>query len=152
MTTDAKDKSKNFQEGVSELLWESLARDPDHSDLRLTGWGYKTKQGLAACVADLLCRTSDEARPHHTPGNWRHVGHKIIGPNNELVASIGAAASPQAAQANGCLIRTSPRLLLALEATIPILAHRHYHGNDANDSVLDIYDIASVAIKEAVTQ
>lgn len=35
---------------VVNLLWDSLKRDPEHTDRRETGWGTKTKEGLAACV------------------------------------------------------------------------------------------------------
>lgn len=37
-------------EGVIDLLWDSLKRDPEHADRRQTGWGTKTKVGLIACV------------------------------------------------------------------------------------------------------
>ncbi len=35
---------------VTELLWDYLPKDPDHSDRRKTGWGTKTKIGLVACI------------------------------------------------------------------------------------------------------
>lgn len=41
------DKQKTV---VVDLLWDSLKRDPEHLDRRQTGWGTKTKEGLAACI------------------------------------------------------------------------------------------------------
>ncbi len=37
-------------EAVVHLLWNSLRGDPEHLDRRQTGWGTKTKEGLAACI------------------------------------------------------------------------------------------------------
>ena len=41
-------------EAVAALLWDYLKRDPDHEDRRQTGYGTKTKQGLALSVARAL--------------------------------------------------------------------------------------------------
>ena len=41
-------------EAVATLLWDYLKRDPDHKDRRQTGYGTKTKQGLALSVARAL--------------------------------------------------------------------------------------------------
>ena len=38
------------EQKVIDLLWDSLKRDPEHKDRRVTGWGTKTKQGLVACI------------------------------------------------------------------------------------------------------
>ena len=41
----------NTEEKIIELLWDYLeAKNPEHKDQKLTGWGTKTKQGLVACI------------------------------------------------------------------------------------------------------
>jgi hypothetical protein len=35
---------------IVELLWDSLRRDPEHKDRRVTNWGTKTMVGLAASI------------------------------------------------------------------------------------------------------
>jgi hypothetical protein len=41
---------KKREQEICDLLWDSLARDPEHPDRRCTGWGTKTKKGLVACL------------------------------------------------------------------------------------------------------
>jgi hypothetical protein len=53
---DAKNKIYTKEErdaAIVELLWDSLKRDPEHRDRRQTGWGTKTKTGLAACLDNI---------------------------------------------------------------------------------------------------
>ena len=38
------------QRDIIDLLWDYLPKHEQHSDRRLTGWGYKSKQGLIASV------------------------------------------------------------------------------------------------------
>jgi len=38
---------------IAEVFWDCLKRDPDHKDRRMTTWGSKTRQGLAATVRRL---------------------------------------------------------------------------------------------------
>lgn len=35
---------------ILNLLWESLKRDPEHTDRRQTAWGTKTQAGLVASL------------------------------------------------------------------------------------------------------
>jgi hypothetical protein len=50
---------------IVTLLWDSLKRDPEHKDRRVTGWGTKTKVGLiASCRAALIEeKTESEVTP-----------------------------------------------------------------------------------------
>ncbi len=49
-------------EAVVDLLWDSLKRDPEHSDRRQTSWGTKTKEGLAACVERIATTPAIEVK------------------------------------------------------------------------------------------
>jgi hypothetical protein len=49
-------------EEIIELLWESLKRDREHKDRRLTGWGTKTKVGLVACVERIFTQPLQGAK------------------------------------------------------------------------------------------
>lgn len=42
--------TREQKNAVMDLLWDSLKRDPKHSNRRQTGWGTKTKVGLCACI------------------------------------------------------------------------------------------------------
>jgi len=42
------------EKAIAELLWDYLKKDPEHKDRRQTGWGTKTKIGLAASVARII--------------------------------------------------------------------------------------------------
>ena len=41
-------------EAIAALLWDYLKKDPEHKDRRQTGWGTKTKLGLALSVQAAL--------------------------------------------------------------------------------------------------
>jgi hypothetical protein len=43
---------------IEALLWDSLKRDPEHKDRRVTGWGTKTLTGLIASVRR-VCGVND---------------------------------------------------------------------------------------------
>ena len=43
-----------IQADVVDLLWDYLKRDPEYKDRRMTGWGTKTKEGLAACIRSIV--------------------------------------------------------------------------------------------------
>ena len=46
--------SQAFIDKVADLLWDCLTKSLDHPDRRHTGWGTKTKEGLAACVLRIV--------------------------------------------------------------------------------------------------
>jgi len=50
------------------LLWDSMKRDPEHKDRVRTGWGTKTKQGLCACIENII---TDETLQDPLEGNMR---------------------------------------------------------------------------------
>ena len=51
---DNKDVTEKQIKALTELLWDYLKRDPDNKDRRRTGWGTKTKLGLARSVQAAL--------------------------------------------------------------------------------------------------
>lgn len=53
--------AETIEDRVAELLWDYLKRDPEHKDRRRTGWGTKTKQGLAACILRIVREADEEA-------------------------------------------------------------------------------------------
>ena len=46
--------TQGFIDKVADFLWENMERDPENADRVRTGWGTKTKQGLAACVLRIV--------------------------------------------------------------------------------------------------
>jgi hypothetical protein len=42
------------QQAIVDLLWDYLKRDPEHKDRRQTGFGTKTKLGLALSVERIV--------------------------------------------------------------------------------------------------
>jgi hypothetical protein len=42
------------KEAILELLWDYLKKDPKHKDRVKTGWGTKTKIGLANCIERIV--------------------------------------------------------------------------------------------------
>lgn len=50
-----------LEKELAELLWPYLKRSPGYPDRRMTGWGDKTKQGLAASILRIIHEAEDEA-------------------------------------------------------------------------------------------
>lgn len=48
--------TKEQDQELIDLLWDSLKRDPENKDRRQTGWGTKTKIGLCACIERIAVR------------------------------------------------------------------------------------------------
>jgi len=42
------------QQAIVDMLWDSMKRDPEHKDRRVTSWGTKTKLGLARSIESLF--------------------------------------------------------------------------------------------------
>ena len=52
-------ETTKLEAAIADLLWDYLKRDPEHKDRRMTGFGTKTKKGLALSVARIV-RECDE--------------------------------------------------------------------------------------------
>jgi hypothetical protein len=50
--------ARSIDADIEALLWDSLKRDPEHKDRRVTGWGTKTLTGLIASVRR-VCGVND---------------------------------------------------------------------------------------------
>jgi len=42
------------QTELFELLWDSLQNAPKHKNVKRTGWGFKSKTGLVACIERII--------------------------------------------------------------------------------------------------
>ena len=42
------------QQAIVDMLWDSMKRDTEHKDRRVTSWGTKTKLGLARSIESLF--------------------------------------------------------------------------------------------------
>jgi hypothetical protein len=56
---------------VIDLLWDSLRRDREHKDRRMTGWGSKTKVGLLACLHRIYNEEEISIGVNEGDSNWR---------------------------------------------------------------------------------
>lgn len=60
---------------VTEVFWDYLKRDPEHKDRRQTGWGTKTKEGLARTIHRIV----NEADPQIDAALLKRIKFSIIG-------------------------------------------------------------------------
>lgn len=78
-----------LEDRLSGLLWDYLKRDPEHKDRRQTGWGTKTKQGLAACIERVFNEAKSKPQDATTDAEQGSTCPKCGGHSFTIQATFG---------------------------------------------------------------